>query len=203
LIKKMEDVALDLNKCTEENVRRALCVGYYTKTAYALNRQGYRTVLNSDDGSARIVFIDPSSCLSDTNNPGAAPAWVLYHELVATSKLHMRNVSAVRKEWVEPLLPKLESTDVNRLNGYSNMSKNEMAKLMESQSTRTSLSLKLTNTNSNSNDDSSTATKTEQSARATSKTSKTAIELARERFLQRKRERDRNESSKRASKKNR
>ena len=47
------------------------------------------------------VHIHPSSSLYNKN-----PEWVLYHELVLTTKEYMRNVLAVEPKWLIELAPK-------------------------------------------------------------------------------------------------
>jgi ATP-dependent RNA helicase DHX8/PRP22 len=46
------------------------------------------------------VFIHPSSALFNKN-----PEWVLYHELVLTTKEYMRNVIAIDAKWLVELAP--------------------------------------------------------------------------------------------------
>ena len=41
--------------------------------------------------------------------------YVIYHELISTTRPYMRNICAVKQAWVEPILKKLEKLDVNRL----------------------------------------------------------------------------------------
>ncbi|RZC89521.1 hypothetical protein C5167_027065 [Papaver somniferum] len=48
---------------------------------------------------------------------GMLPNYVVYHELIATSRPFMRSVCAVEVSWVEPILQKLKKVDVNKLSG--------------------------------------------------------------------------------------
>lgn len=97
---------------------------------------------------------------------------VLFHELVATSKLHMRHVVAIRKEWVEDLLPRLQQADVAMLNG-------EVAQELPVVSSETV---------PQSRQDKQDVVKAVRSDET--KSAKSKIEEARERYLNRKRERD-------------
>ncbi|KAM9742943.1 putative ATP-dependent RNA helicase DHX37 [Menidia menidia] len=58
-------------------------------------RNGYKTPLMDDP-----VFIHPQSALFK-----ALPEFVIYQEIMETSKMYMRGVSAVEAEWVPKLLP--------------------------------------------------------------------------------------------------
>ncbi|XP_037536203.1 probable ATP-dependent RNA helicase DHX37 [Nematolebias whitei] len=58
-------------------------------------KNGYKTPLMDDP-----VFIHPSSALFKT-----LPEFVVYQEIMETSKMYMRGVSAVEAEWVPQLLP--------------------------------------------------------------------------------------------------
>jgi ATP-dependent RNA helicase DHX8/PRP22 len=46
------------------------------------------------------VFIHPSSALH-----GKSPEWVIYHELVLTTKEYMRNVMVIDPKWLVELAP--------------------------------------------------------------------------------------------------
>lgn len=56
----------------------------------------------------------PSSVL-EMDEDGSLPDYVVYHELITTSRPFMRNVCAVEMSWVMPILKKLEKLDVNKL----------------------------------------------------------------------------------------
>ncbi|XP_041856183.1 probable ATP-dependent RNA helicase DHX37 [Melanotaenia boesemani] len=58
-------------------------------------KNGYKTPLMDDP-----VFIHPNSALFKT-----LPNFVIYQEIMETSKMYMRGVSAVEAEWVPQLLP--------------------------------------------------------------------------------------------------
>jgi HrpA-like RNA helicase len=66
-------------------VRRAVVSGYFTHAAKKDPKEGYMTMVEGNP-----VFIHPSSALFNKN-----PEWVLYHELVLTTKEYMRNVMTI------------------------------------------------------------------------------------------------------------
>ena len=55
---------------------------------------------------------------------GMFPNYVLYHELVATTRPYMRNVCAVEMPWVIPILKKLENLNINKLRYISLIRRN-------------------------------------------------------------------------------
>ncbi|KAL9423718.1 hypothetical protein AB3S75_035744 [Citrus x aurantiifolia] len=94
-------------------LRKALCVGYANQLAERMiHHNGYRTL----GFKPQLVQIHPSSELK-TDEEGLLPNYVVYHELIATSRPYMRNVCAVEMQWVMPILKKLEKIDINKLSG--------------------------------------------------------------------------------------
>lgn len=63
-------------------VRMAICSGFFFHSARKDPQEGYKTVVEQTP-----VFIHPSSALFQRQ-----PDWVVYHELVLTSKEYMREV---------------------------------------------------------------------------------------------------------------
>ncbi len=61
-----------------------------------IDQQGYKTVVEQTP-----VFIHPSSALFQRQ-----PDWVIYHELVLTSKEYMREVCAIDPKWLVELAPR-------------------------------------------------------------------------------------------------
>ena len=78
------------------NVRKAIVSGYFFHVAKRDPQEGYKTM---DEG--QIVYIHPSSAVYNRN-----PEWVLYHELVLTSKEYMREVLAIDPKWLTELAPR-------------------------------------------------------------------------------------------------
>ncbi|GMH27675.1 hypothetical protein Nepgr_029518 [Nepenthes gracilis] len=95
------------------NLRKALCVGYANQLAERMIRHnGYRTI----GLKSQLVQVHPSSVLKP-DEEGMLPNYVVYHEVVATSRPFMRNVCAVEMSWVLPILKKLENLTVSQLSG--------------------------------------------------------------------------------------
>ncbi|KAJ6981380.1 pre-mRNA-splicing factor ATP-dependent RNA helicase PRP1 isoform X3 [Populus alba x Populus x berolinensis] len=98
-----------------KNLRKALCVGFANKLAERMvQHNGYRTI----GFKPQLVQVHPSSTLK-TDEDGMFPNYVVYHELIATSRPYMRNVCAVEMPWVNPILKKLEKLNIDKLSGGS------------------------------------------------------------------------------------
>lgn len=99
-----------------KNLRKALCAGYAGQLAERMiHHNGYRTL----GLKSQLVQVHPSSVLR-ADEDGMLPNYVLYHELVVTTRPYMRNVCAVEMSWVMPILKKLENLNINKLSGGSN-----------------------------------------------------------------------------------
>jgi len=77
------------------NIRKCIAAGYFYNVAKLGKNGMYKTVKNSHS-----VLIHPSSLLFKEE-----PEWVIYHELVLTSKEYMRNVLEVKSEWLLEVAP--------------------------------------------------------------------------------------------------
>ena len=77
-------------------IQKAITAGFFPNAA-RLQRGGdsYRTVKNG-----LTVYIHPSSVLMEVN-----PKWVIFYELVLTSKEYMRNVMPIQSEWLVEAAP--------------------------------------------------------------------------------------------------
>lgn len=77
-------------------IQKSLAAGFFPNSA-RLQRDGqtYRQVKNG-----QVVYVHPSSVLMEVN-----PKWVLYHELVLTSKEYMRSVMPLKPEWLMEVAP--------------------------------------------------------------------------------------------------
>lgn len=76
-------------------VRKAICAGFFTHAARRDPHDGYRTLVESQP-----VFIHPSSALFNKS-----PEWVVYHELVLTSREYMRQVTTIDPRWLTQVAP--------------------------------------------------------------------------------------------------
>jgi ATP-dependent RNA helicase DHX8/PRP22 len=77
-------------------VRKAITAGYFTNVARKDPQEGYKTMTEG-----QTVYIHPGSSLFQKGGD-----WVLYHELVLTSKEYMRNVMAIDAKWLTELAPR-------------------------------------------------------------------------------------------------
>lgn len=102
-----------------QKLRKALCKGYGNQLAERmLHHNGYRTL----GYRSQLIQVHPSSVL-ETDEEGQLPDYVIFHELINTSRPFMRNVCAVEMSWVMPILKKLQKMDVNKLSGGFGASK--------------------------------------------------------------------------------
>lgn len=87
-------------------VRKCIVAGYFRNAAKKDPQEGYKTMVEGQP-----VYIHPSSALFNKN-----PDWVIYHELVLTSKEYMRNVLAIDPKWLVELAPNFyKKGDPNKL----------------------------------------------------------------------------------------
>lgn len=76
-------------------IRKAITSGFFYNTAKLDKSGGYKTVKHNQS-----VQIHPSSCLF-----GELTRWVVYFELVLTSKEFMRQVSEIDPDWLPEIAP--------------------------------------------------------------------------------------------------
>ncbi|PNS16101.1 Pre-mRNA-splicing factor ATP-dependent RNA helicase-like protein cdc28 [Sphaceloma murrayae] len=100
LAKLCERVEVQLSSCGSTNnlvpIQRSLAAGFFPNAA-RLQRGGdnYRTVKNN-----LTVHLHPSSVLLESK-----PKWVIFYELVLTSREFMRSVMPIKPEWLNELAP--------------------------------------------------------------------------------------------------
>ena len=93
-------------------LRRALAIGFANRLARRMRmHNGYKTA----NGAGQLAQLHPSSARLEADEDGLLPEWVVYLELVATSRPFLRQVCPVDARAVAPLLPKLGEADVRRL----------------------------------------------------------------------------------------
>uniref|UniRef100_A0A8C0G6U7 RNA helicase n=1 Tax=Chelonoidis abingdonii TaxID=106734 RepID=A0A8C0G6U7_CHEAB len=92
----MERIEVDLTSSEGDYVpiRKAITAGFFYHTA-RLTRTGYKTVKHQ-----QTVFIHPNSCLFEEQ-----PRWLIYHELVFTTKEFMRQVIEIDSTWLLEVAP--------------------------------------------------------------------------------------------------
>ncbi|WZZ45797.1 hypothetical protein YC2023_042056 [Brassica napus] len=92
-------------------LRKALCVGNANQVAERMLRHnGFRTLTFKP----QLVQVHPASVLS-TDQDGMLPNYVVYHELISTTRPFMRNVCSVEMSWVAPIKRKIEKLNVRKL----------------------------------------------------------------------------------------
>ncbi|OQD76588.1 hypothetical protein PENDEC_c004G01327 [Penicillium decumbens] len=79
-----------------ENIRRALCAGFFMQVAKkdAQGKSVYTTIKDNQS-----VLLHPSTVLAHDAE------WVLYNEFVLTTKNYIRTVTAVKPEWLLDIAP--------------------------------------------------------------------------------------------------
>lgn len=93
----MDRHKLDVVSCGKNTARvqKAICSGFFRNTAKKDPQEGYRTLV---DG--QVVYIHPSSALFNRQ-----PEWVVYHELIQTTKEYMREVVTIDPKWLVEFAP--------------------------------------------------------------------------------------------------
>ena len=100
---KMQIVSAGKNQTM---IRKCIVAGFFVNAAKKDPQEGYKTLIENTP-----VFIHPSSALFNKN-----PEWVIYHELVLTSKEYMRNVLSIDPKWLVELAPNFyKQSDPNKL----------------------------------------------------------------------------------------
>ncbi|KAL2095759.1 hypothetical protein ACEWY4_007907 [Coilia grayii] len=95
-----------------EVFRRCLCLGYFTNVARRSIGKSFCTM----DGHGSTVHIHPSSVLFGMESQ---LDWVIFHDVLATSRMFVRTVCPIRYDWVKDLLPKLHEVDVYELSSVA------------------------------------------------------------------------------------
>eukprot|EP01137_Pigoraptor_chileana_P012577 Opistho-2@65106 len=93
----MDRYKLDIVSCGKNynKVRRALVSGFFRNAAKKDPQEGYKTIVDNQH-----VYIHPSSAIF-----GRQPEWVLYHEVIMTTKEYMRECTAIEAKWLVEFAP--------------------------------------------------------------------------------------------------
>ena len=92
-------------------IRKSITAGYFYHTARLSKGGHYKTVKHN-----QTVMIHPNSALFED-----LPRWVIYHELVFTTKEYMRNVVEIENKWLLEVAPhyykakELEDSSVKKM----------------------------------------------------------------------------------------
>ena len=114
----MDRHKLDVVSCGKSTARvqKAVLSGFFRHAAKKDPQEGYRTLVDS-----QLVYIHPSSALYQHQ-----PDWVIYHELVMTSKEYMREVTAIDPGWLVEFAPKFfKHSDMTKLSKQKKQQKVE------------------------------------------------------------------------------
>ncbi|KAG9472396.1 hypothetical protein GDO78_019824 [Eleutherodactylus coqui] len=119
----MARIEIELTSCEGDTVpiRKAITAGYFYHTA-RLTRSGYKTVKQQQS-----VFIHPNSSLHEEQ-----PRWVIYHELVFTTKEFMRQIIEIDSSWLLEVAPhyyrskELEDASSKKMPKQAGKSKEEL-----------------------------------------------------------------------------
>ncbi|KAJ1302636.1 hypothetical protein OPQ81_002953 [Rhizoctonia solani] len=87
-------------------VRRAICSGFFRNAAKKDPQEGYKTLVEGTP-----VYIHPSSALFNRN-----PEWVIYHELLLTTREYCHTVTAIEPKWLVEVAPQFfKVADANKI----------------------------------------------------------------------------------------
>ncbi|KAM4021231.1 pre-mRNA-splicing factor ATP-dependent RNA helicase DHX16 isoform 1-T3 [Anomaloglossus baeobatrachus] len=119
----MSRIEIELTSCEGDSmpIRKAITAGYFYHTA-RLTRSGYKTVKQQQS-----VFIHPNSSLHEEQ-----PRWVIYHELVFTTKEFMRQIIEIDSTWLLEVAPhyyksrELEDASSKKMPKQAGKSKDEL-----------------------------------------------------------------------------
>lgn len=97
LVNLMQRVEIDMVSSASEsmNIRKAVTAGYFYHIAKLSKGGNYKTAKHN-----QTVMIHPNSALFEE-----LPRWVLYHELVFTTKEFMRQVIEIESKWLLEVAP--------------------------------------------------------------------------------------------------
>lgn len=76
-------------------IRKTIVSGFFFHAGRKDSKGGYRTLIDDHQ-----VYIHPSSALFNKE-----PEWVIYHELVFTTKEYMREVCTINPKWLIDVAP--------------------------------------------------------------------------------------------------
>ncbi|TWU77293.1 DEAH-box ATP-dependent RNA helicase prp22 [Metarhizium rileyi] len=97
LVKIMERYKHPIVSCGRhtDKVRRAMCSGFFRNAARKDPQDGYKTLTEGTP-----VYLHPSSALF-----GKQAEWVIYHDLVLTTKEYMHCTSSIEPKWLVEAAP--------------------------------------------------------------------------------------------------
>lgn len=108
LLAIMDRYKLDLVSAGKSytKIQKAICSGFFFHAARKDPQEGYKTVVEQQP-----VYVHPSSAVFQRQ-----PDWVVYHELVLTTKEYMREVTVIDPRWLVELAPRFfKAADPHKL----------------------------------------------------------------------------------------
>lgn len=112
----MDRHKLDVVSCGKnfKRVQMAITSGFFRNAARKDPQEGYKTQVDQ-----QAVYIHPSSALFNRQ-----PEWVIYHELVQTTKEYMRECTAIEPKWLVEFAPAFfKNADPTRMSKRKKMEK--------------------------------------------------------------------------------
>ncbi|KAL6962428.1 Pre-mRNA-splicing factor ATP-dependent RNA helicase DEAH1, partial [Sarracenia purpurea var. burkii] len=94
LLERVE-IELTSNSNDVDGIKKAITAGFFPHSARLQKNGSYRTVKYP-----QTVYIHPTSGLAQV-----LPRWVVYHELVLTTKEYMRQVTELKPDWLVEIAP--------------------------------------------------------------------------------------------------
>lgn len=109
------DSFLPFQKSTDDDIaiRKAIAAGYFFNIATMDKSGSYKTVKNR-----HTVQIHPNSCLYEQ-----IPRWLIYYQIVSTSREFMREVIIIESSWISEVAPHFY-----RSQGIDDMAKKKLPK---------------------------------------------------------------------------
>ncbi|XP_065865463.1 probable pre-mRNA-splicing factor ATP-dependent RNA helicase DEAH5 [Euphorbia lathyris] len=98
LLTLMHNYKLDVKSAGNNSVkiRKALTAGFFFHAARKDPQGGYRTLVNN-----QVAYVHPSSSLYHVQ-----PDWVIYNEVVMTTKEYMHDITVIDPKWLVELAPR-------------------------------------------------------------------------------------------------
>ncbi|XP_073021568.1 probable pre-mRNA-splicing factor ATP-dependent RNA helicase DEAH5 [Primulina eburnea] len=99
LLSIMDKLKLDVVSAGKNftKIRKAIAAGFFFHAARKDPQEGYRTLVDNQP-----VYLHPSSAVFQRQ-----PDWVIYHEMVMTTKVYIHDVTAISPEWLVELAQKM------------------------------------------------------------------------------------------------
>ena len=92
IITIMERYNLPIKSCQKNlnKVRKSITAGFFYHTARKDPKEGYKSLVDN-----QTIYIHPSSAVYNKS-----PQWVVYHELILTSKEYMVEITTINPRWL-------------------------------------------------------------------------------------------------------